>query len=132
MNNDALKEKLLQANSLEEAKKILSDTLDIDAEKAYEEIARHRSQNSEKLDLSELDAVSGGADRDWKKDGCAATCEPSSWCGSNDQCFLFDVTYDNFWVCCPDGHDHVFKKHVCQRCGYVEAHVPDDDRYGLI
>ena len=132
MNNDALKEKLLQANSLEEAKEILSNTPDIDAEKAYEEIARHRSQNSEKLDLSELDAVSGGADRDWKKDGCAATCEPSSWCGSNDQCFIFDVTYDNFWVCCPDGHDHVFKKHVCQRCGYVEAHVPDDDPYGGI
>ena len=132
MNKNELKERLGQVHSLEEAKEILADRPDLDAKRIYGEIENHRSNRNERLDLEELDAVSGGADRDWKKDGCAATCEPASWCGTNDQCLIFDVTYDNFWVCCPDGHDHVFKSHVCQRCGFVEAHVPDDDPYGNI
>ncbi|MDY6391328.1 MAG: hypothetical protein SPL80_00650 [Bacilli bacterium] len=127
MFEKAVKDKFLDASSLEETKQILIDYPDCDAEHVWNEIQNHRSKNSEKLDLDELDAVSGGADRDWKKDGCAATCEPSSWCGSNDQCFFFDVTYDNFWVCCPDGHEH-----ECKRRCYVEAHVPDEGRYGTI
>ena len=127
MFDDAIRQRLAEVKDLEEVKDVLKDFPDLNPEQVYREVESHRSNMSERLDLDELDAVSGGADRDWKKDGCAATCEPSSWCGSNDQCFVFDVTYDNFWVCCPDGHDHVFHKHVCTRCGYVEAHVPDED-----
>ncbi|MBQ2070525.1 MAG: hypothetical protein II467_06315 [Bacilli bacterium] len=68
----------------------------MDPSKVYEEISRRKKENSQKLDLDELDAVSGGADRDWSKQGCAATCEEGSWCWSNDRCSIFDVTYDNF------------------------------------
>ena len=127
MNNNELKERLGQVHSLEEAKDILADRPDLDAKRIYEEIENHRSGRNERLDLEELDAVSGGADRDWKKDGCAATCEAGSWCGSNDYCMIWDVTYDNFWVCCPDGHDHVFNFDKCTRCGFVRDHVPGGD-----
>ena len=127
MNNNELKERLGQVHSLEEAKDILADRPDLDAKRIYEEIENHRSNRNERLDLEELDAVSGGADRDWKKDGCAATCEAGSWCGSNDYCMIWDVTYDNFWVCCPDGHDHVFNFDKCTRCGFFRDHVPGGD-----
>ena len=126
MLHENIKEKLAEAKTLDEVKEIVLDDPALDAERLFEELKSHRSQNSEKLDLEELDSVSGGADRDWKKEGCAATCEPASWCGSNDQCLIFDVTYDNFWVCCPDGHEHVYSHYVCTRCGYEMAHYPDD------
>ena len=116
--NAKLKANLLQARSLDQTKEILKDHPGLNAEKVFEEVERHRSASSEKLDLDELDAVSGGFDRDWLKDGCAATCEISSWCGSNDWCQMFDVTYDHFGDVCPDGHRHYFVDNVCVRCGY--------------
>ena len=122
-----LREKLNNAKSLDEVKEIVKGQPGLDAEKIWAEIERHQSNKSEKLDLEELDAVSGGADRDWQKDGCAATCEYGSWCGSNDYCQIWDVTYDNFWKTCPDGHEHEYKDHVCIRCGYAPFHYPDDD-----
>ena len=119
MSNNELKERLLAAESLDEAKEILKDRSDIDTERAWQEIERHRSSKSELLDLNELDAVSGGADRDWAKDGCAATCEWDSWCWSSDSCMIWDVTYDNFWIHCPDGHEHDYEgTRFCVRCGY--------------
>ena len=122
MLDKQLKEKLAEANSLDEAKDILKDRPELDAEKVYQEVERHRSGRAEKLDLNELDAVSGGADRDWRKDGCAATCEAHSWCGSNDFCYCWDVTYDNFWTTCPDGHTHNFEMgNICVRCGYSKV-----------
>ena len=121
MKDQTLITKLAGAESLTEVQDILKGRSDIDAERAWQEIENHRSNMSERLDLDELDAVSGGADRDWKKDGCAATCEASSWCGSNDYCMIWDVTYDNFWACCPDGHEHVFQNRVCVRCGYERS-----------
>ena len=127
MLEDKRMEKLLEASSLEEVKDVLKDRPDLDARRVYEELESHRSLRSERIDLEELDAVSGGADRDWKKDGCSATCEASSWCGSNDYCMIWDVTYDNFWVCCPDGHDHVFVNDACTRCGFIRDHVPGGD-----
>ena len=117
MNVD-LKMKLSKANSLGEVKTILGANSGLDAEQLWREIEKHRSGQSEKLDLNELDAVSGGADRSWTKDGCAATCEYDSWCGSNDFCYCFDVTYDDFWATCPDGHKHVYEHGQCVRCGY--------------
>ena len=127
MGNQRLKQRLSAAKSISEVKNIASEVPGLDVERAWAEVERHRSDRSEKLDLNELDAVSGGADRDWVKDGCAATCEASSWCGSNDFCMIWDVTYDNFWAKCPDGHDHVFKDDVCTRCGFIRDHIPGGD-----
>ena len=122
MLNDNLKEKLNDAKNLDEVKAILADSPELDAERVWKEIENHRSNKAERLDLDELDAVSGGADRDWKKDGCAATCEWDSWCGSNDRCYCWDVTYDNFWATCPDGHTHNFEMgNICVRCGYSKV-----------
>ena len=115
---DELKDNLLNAGSLEETQEILKEHPEIDASRAWEEIERRRSAMSEKLDLDELGAVSGGFDRSWTKDGCAATCEYDSWCGSNDFCYCFDVTYEDFWATCPDGHKHVYEHGQCVRCGY--------------
>ena len=127
MLDDKLKEKLNAADCFEEVKEILKERSDIDAERVWKEIENHRSGKKEKLDLDELDAVAGGADRDWQKDGCAATCEWQSWCWSNDNCIAFDVTYDNFWRTCPDGHEHVFNDaKVCTRCGYSAPFNPDE------
>ena len=118
MLNAELKEKLIHSESPEEVKELLSKRPDLDAERVWQEIGRHRSTHQEKLDLEELESISGGADRSWTKDGCAATCEYDSWCGSNDFCYCFDVTYDDFWATCPDGHKHVYEHGQCVRCGY--------------
>ena len=119
MKNQILIAKLAGAESLDEVEGLLKGCPGIDAGRVWEEVQKHRSIESEKLDMAELDAVSGGADRDWKRNGCAATCEWDSWCWSNDSCMVWDVTYDNFWVCCPDGHDHVYEgTRFCVRCGY--------------
>ena len=118
--NKELKEKLIDAKSLEEVKDILKDCSDLEAEHIYQEIEHHRSLQKEKLDLDELDAVSGGSDRNWVKDGCAATCEEGSWCWSNDKCEIWDVTYSDFWSKCPDGHEHEYDVfNTCVRCGHV-------------
>ena len=71
--NKELRERLASANSLEEVKDIAKDNPELDVKKIWAEIEKHESARSEKLDLNELDAVAGGADRDWRKDGCAAT-----------------------------------------------------------
>ena len=127
MVNKELKDRLVDAKNLEEVNDIVKDNPELDAERIWQEIERHESSRNEKLDLNELDAVSGGSDRDWKKDGCAATCEYGSWCGSNDYCHIWDVTYDNFWVCCPDGHEHVYVDGVCTRCGHKKSREHERD-----
>ena len=58
MSNNKLREEL------NEAKELLKDRPGIDAERAWHEAENHRSAKNEKLDIEELDAVSGGADRD--------------------------------------------------------------------
>ena len=129
MDNE-LKARLTTAASLEETKEILKGREGFDAERIWSEIENHRSGRHEKLDLDELEAISGGADRDWVKDGCAATCEEGSWCWSSDKCQVWDVTYSNFWVCCPDGQKHVYSAADgrCIRCGhlYPYAEFPDN------
>ena len=90
-----LKTKLLTAKSAGEAAALLKDA-GVDAPMAtqiWNELCAHRGDKE--LSLDELEAVSGGADRNWVKDGCAATVEPGSRCGSNDACWKWDVTYDN-------------------------------------
>ena len=118
MTDKELKAKLMEASSLEEVKGILKDNPELDAERLWQEVEKHNSAKSEKLDLNELDAISGGADRDWQTEGCAATCEENSWCWSNDRCEIWDVTYCHFWFTCPDGHEHVYKDGKCIRCGH--------------
>ena len=127
MSNKELREKLNNAKSFEEVKEIVKDHPELDATNIWKEVERHHSMKSERLDLEELDAVSGGSDRDWKKDGCAATCEYGSWCGSNDYCHIWDVTYDNFWVCCPDGQPHNYVDGVCTRCGHKKSSEHERD-----
>ena len=94
------KAKLLGAKSAEEVTELIKaggqEITEDDAECLWAEITQHRKQDGTELSLDELEAVSGGADRDWAKDGCAATVEPyGSRCGSNDECMIWDVTYSN-------------------------------------
>ena len=68
---------------------------EITAEEAAQLFEKAQAKKTDKeLSLDELEAVSGGADRNWVTDGCAATVEYGSWCDSNDRCFYWDVTYD--------------------------------------
>ena len=93
-----------------------------------EEFREYQLQGQEISD-EELDAVSGGAKRDWLTDGCAATVEPGSWCWSDDSCFVFDVTYiHDPMEKCPKCHGmmYLYKNEgegffleKCQSCGYT-------------
>ena len=121
MLDNELKAKLMGAQSVEEVKELLKGHPDLDAEHTWGEIERHRSDMNERLDMDELEAVSGGADRDWVKDGCAASCKQSieGLCWSNDRCAIWDVTYSNFWTKCPDGSEHEYDMWGnCKKCGY--------------
>ena len=110
-----LKAKLLAAKCADEAAALVkADGQEITAEDAarlWEEITKHRAQEGKELSVDELDSVSGGYDRDYLTDGCAATVEPGSWCWSDDYCYEFDVTYYNH----PMGH--------CEKCGGVCYHT---------
>lgn len=92
-----LKAKLLAAKSEEELAVLLKEA-GVDrpsAERVWAELTNKREAGGKELSLDELEAINGGADRDWLTDGCAATVEPGSWCDSNDSCHYWDVTYDN-------------------------------------
>ena len=60
----------------------------------------------QELSPDEMEAASGGEERDWLTDGCAATVEAGSWCGSNDKCHRWDVIYE-----------HMPTSRSCRRCG---------------
>ena len=104
-----LAELIKDAKSVEDVKEALAKAddkfKDIDPEKLYEEF-KHQLSKNEKLDLDELDRISGGKDRNWWLDGCAATCEEGSWCWSNDWCSSFEVTYQEFGEKCTNGQRH--------------------------
>ena len=87
--------KLLKAQNMEETAALLkaAGEDETQAERLWNEISAQREEKQ--LSLDELEAVSGGADRDWLTEGCAATVEYKSWCDSNDNCIYFDVTYDH-------------------------------------
>lgn len=80
MVDEELEKRLRSAGTLEEVNSLLKDEPRLDPKKVYEEIKTHWSKGIERLDLDELESVSGGKDRDWGKDGCAATVEWYSWC----------------------------------------------------
>ncbi len=95
-----LKAKLLNAKNAEEAAALLkADGQEItpeDAARLWEEISRMREKDGKELSLDELEAISGGEDRDWLVDGCAATVEADpGLCWTNDACILVEVYYYN-------------------------------------
>ena len=102
-----LKEKLPKANSEEEVKALLGDSVtEKDVTKIWKEIEAHKAApDLEKVDDDELEAVSGGADRDYLEDGCADTVN-NSWCWLNDMCSNIYITYSNYCEPCPKGGDH--------------------------
>ena len=107
-----LKEKLLAAQSAEEVAKILkAEGREVTAENAarlWEEIRRDRELNSKELSPDELAAFSAGEDRDWLRDGCAATVEGESDCWGTDLCGQWPVTYK-----------HAPTRRKCKDCGGV-------------
>ena len=100
--------KLENAQSVEEAAELLkADGQDeTQAERLWQELEKRRGNAEQELSLAELEAVTGGASRDWATDGCAATVEPGSWCWTNDKCVWWSVTYD-----------HPPTSYKCSRCG---------------
>lgn len=94
--NEEIRKKLLEAKSADEIFEVMTAAGEkITAEEAKMLFEKAQEQKADKmLSLEELESVSGGEDRDWAKEGCAATVEGvSSWCKSNDWCFFWDVTY---------------------------------------
>ena len=128
--NEELQSRLFRARSAEQVAELLTaagqEISAEDVDHIWQEIEHHKT--NVELSLDELDAVSGGADRDWAVDDCAATVEQGSWCDSNDKCILIDVTYEHL-PCgdCPycDGKvygysvwEGVFK---CKKCGKISG-----------
>ena len=144
-NRRELRGKLIRAGNMEEVRAILGpNAKKAEIDRAWREIEAHRpAEGLETVDDDELEAVSGGniftrpfdpPDRDYEKDGCAASVEYGSWCGSDDACTIYDVTYANKENACligVKGHDwgapwqemvdrgiyRTSKK--CKRCGKV-------------
>ena len=95
---DELKAKLLAAQSAGEVTALLEaegrEISPEDAARIWEGLEARR-EDGRKLSLDELDAVSGG-NRDWVKEGCAATVEAGSDCWGTDACDWVLVEYDYF------------------------------------
>ena len=132
-NRRELRGKLIRAGNLEEVRAILGpNAKKAEIDRAWREIEAHRPADGlETVDDDELEAVSGGADRDWEKEGCSATVEEGSHCWSDDYCIWVDVTYSNYDPC-PKGGNHDWKKITkyefnlpqyyiqCKKCGELE------------
>lgn len=88
--SNELKTKLIEAKSAEEVAEVLQAAGQVaaaeEAAHLWERIRRDRKLSSKELSPDELAAFSAGEDRDWLRDGCAATVEDGSWCSSNDAC----------------------------------------------
>ena len=110
-NKQELRGKLIRAKDIEEVRAILGpETAEEEILQTWREIEAHRPADGlEEVDDDELEAVSGGADRDWENDGCSATVEEGSRCWSDDKCTWLEVTYSNFDPC-PKGGKHDWRK----------------------
>ena len=120
---EELKEKLLKAQSLEEVKELLKSVGgdDTSAEQLWKDITDRRE--GKELSAEELETVTGGADRYWPTDGCAATVEPESICWTDDECIKWDVVYDKGPTTkrCPKCGSHYYvtdssPKHNVYKC----------------
>lgn len=137
MTND-LKEKLLAVQNSEEVAELVKasgqEISPEDAEHLWAEIMKKREQDDKELSPDELEAVSGGENRNWVTEGCAATVEFNSLCYSNDACYWHDVIYDYgpTSVLCPNcgqnmylhnsidlGGDQYENQYRCKYCGCI-------------
>lgn len=98
-NRNEVEKELVNAKSVDEVKTILSENnvtiSDEEAKELFKKIEEKEDIFTKEVSVDELEAVSGGADRDYRKQGCAATVEYNSFCWSNDRCTFVSVTYDN-------------------------------------
>ena len=110
IEREELKKKTLAAASAEEIMEIMKaageEITAEEAERFYEKVQDKKTDRE--LSLDELEAVAGGEDRDWLRDGCAATVEGGSDCYGTDMCGLWPVTYE-----------HRPTRHKCSVCGGI-------------
>ena len=118
-------EKLKEAQSLEEVEELLKAAgEDASAEQVWSDIVNRREE--QELSIDELEAVAGGADRDWLTDGCDSTVEAGSNCWSSDYCVLKSVTYKHapYGRACPRCGGQTYNNptycdaYKCRDCGY--------------
>ena len=129
-----VKATLLQAKNAGEVASVLKGAGEDEAlaERLWDELTRRHEEDGRNLSLDELEAVSGGADRDWARDGCANTVTPTSWCWSNDGCIRLSVVYENEPVSekCPVCGTYLYiystypkdvvTTYKCRNCGYTK------------
>ena len=112
IDREELKKKAMKAASAEEIMEFVRAAgEEITAEEAEHIFKKAQEKKADKeFSLDELNAISGGEDRDWAVDGCAATVEYGSHCWSNDMCYKIDVTYDRepTSYLCPNCGQHMY------------------------
>ena len=110
IDRNELKKKAMEAAGAEEVMEIMKaageEITAEEAERFYEKVQDKKTDRE--LSLDELEAVAGGEDRDWLRDGCAATVEAGSDCYGTDMCGLWPVTYE-----------HRPTRHKCSVCGGI-------------
>lgn len=101
MNRRELEERVAKAQGTKEAKAILAESgaemSDEEAELIHTLARQILDPANRELSLDELQAVAGGVtDRDWDKDGCAATVEDGSSCWFTDGgCVAVNNSYEH-------------------------------------
>jgi len=132
-----LKEKLLSAKSAEDVKTILGqDTSEKEVFELWQEIEAHKAvPDLQEVDDDELEAVAGGADRNWATQGCISTASSDKKCSSYDYCSFWDTTYEHYLPCVDGKYSHdwdqpynvmvehgVYQKyHSCKKCGKMDT-----------
>ena len=110
IDRNELKKKAMEAASAEEIMEIMKaageEITAEEAERFYEKVQDKKTDREPSPD--ELEAVAGGEDRDWLRDGCAATVEAGSDCYGTDMCGLWPVIYE-----------HRPTRHKCSVCGGI-------------
>ena len=110
IDRNELKKKVMEAAGAEEIMEIMKaageEITAEEAERFYEKVQDKKTDRE--LSPDEMAAVAGGEDRDWLRDGCAATVEGGSDCYGTDMCGLWPVTYE-----------HRPTRHKCSVCGGI-------------
>lgn len=110
IDRNELKKKAMEAAGAEEIMEIMKaageEITAEEAERFYEKVQDKKTDRE--LSPDEMAAVAGGEDRDWLRDGCAATVEAGSDCYGTDMCGLWPVIYE-----------HRPTRHKCSVCGGI-------------